>query len=1110
MSSGPPCWVRDPGGRAAGNAGNATAAADAGGWAPLPALPAAAAEGAAEGALPPGAWALLAPLGQAGGEGVRAREALEGLLAAERAVVDRPASYFYAPEAFPLVACDIAGLPGPEIADLARELLGAGVTGFVAPVGAHGEDAEGVPRALEALEAVSVETGAPVVGALSGALQMRRPFVETLINLRPSNADEAYALVSNLPVDKSHRVSLVYEDDPEGKAVLTAMKDYQRSVGNRVYTSGAFEPGAFDPVAAADAIFAGEKIPETVVLYSRSAADLAALMKEVENRLGPEGYEAMEFATFSDADAEELHHSLAALSVSVKPGQLILSQVVPDPRADVPIAGEYRAGLGNVPAAAVAVGAEETPFAEAPPGQPGYHVSFESFMAGVFTSTVLGEMSDKVDLWDASPAALRDTFLRQVYSDGVVDLLGDWRFGPFGASCNVTQGSYAGASYAGALEGTGCDCNQGARSVFLTFMGAGGHGGNSTMEHGEMEHGEMDHGEMHHAGHAGHMGGLDTAMHQGSFALEVAAEPFAFDTCGYEPPEVRPIVLGQSCALTGNARSLGIGVSTGLAAAFVQASETGGVRGRPIELVSLDDGYEPEPALWNSQALLGDNATRLAAEEGGNEIFSATGYRWNGEPVLFLVGEVGTPTTIAVVGRPETPERERYLELGVPFVGAFTGAGLLRDPFVEEFVNVRASYADEIVVTVNHLVKDLGLDRISILHQDDGFGQAGFGPLVETLSTLYNLPLYSDGKYERNTLNVQPAFDAIFPAGEPGPQAVFCMGAYAPIAEFVKLVKETHPEVVVSVISFAGAEALSEALGPAYRQGVLMTQVTPNPRGDSEVAAMYRSALSAYDPSFPPSYASFEGFLDGRLSAMALQRIPQEMEITRETFLDAVYTGNYQVAEDLTLGPYVEGECNQGMKDVWLTEFQSNGTISETGPPFRFETCQAAQAIAAETEADSLNLPLIIGVVCGGAAVLVLGLAGGLLLYFRRTLARSQRDAIKNTWLVNYDDIVFEHLLGEGATGFTFYGKYRDTPVIIKQVKYGRGGSKGSDSNSMSNSRSNSMSTGQNQQSSVTTSPRPGFFGSDRVASRNERRREQLEREAHGKYAPRSREGAWD
>ena len=49
---------------------------------------------------------------------------------------------------------------------------------------------------------------------------------------------------------------------------------------------------------------------------------------------------------------------------------------------------------------------------------------------------------------------------------------------------------------------------------------------------------------------------------------------------------------------------------------------------------------------------------------------------------------------------------------------------------------------------------------------------------------------------------------------------------------------------------------------------------------------------------------------------MALQRIPQEMEINRESFLDAVYTGNYQVAEDLTLGPYVEGECNQGMKDV--------------------------------------------------------------------------------------------------------------------------------------------------------------------------------------------------
>ena len=86
------------------------------------------------------------------------------------------------------------------------------------------------------------------------------------------------ALVSNLPVDKSHRVSLVYEDDPEGEAVLTAMKDYQRSVGNRVYTSGAFEPGAFDPAAAADAT--GSSAPRAIASHSstcpRSDASVAA------------------------------------------------------------------------------------------------------------------------------------------------------------------------------------------------------------------------------------------------------------------------------------------------------------------------------------------------------------------------------------------------------------------------------------------------------------------------------------------------------------------------------------------------------------------------------------------------------------------------------------------------------------------------------------------------------------------------------------------------------------------------------------------------------------------------------------------------------------------
>ena len=56
------------------------------------------------------------------------------------------------------------------------------------------------------------------------------------------------------------------------------------------------------------------------------------------------------------------------------------------------------------------------------------------------------------------------------------------------------------------------------------------------------------------------------------------------------------ITLGQSAALTGNAAALGIEMKLGAEAYFESVNKKGGVNGRMIKLVTLDDGYEPERA----------------------------------------------------------------------------------------------------------------------------------------------------------------------------------------------------------------------------------------------------------------------------------------------------------------------------------------------------------------------------------------------------------------------------------------------------------------------------------------------------------------------------------
>src|ERR1051325_1483932 len=53
------------------------------------------------------------------------------------------------------------------------------------------------------------------------------------------------------------------------------------------------------------------------------------------------------------------------------------------------------------------------------------------------------------------------------------------------------------------------------------------------------------------------------------------------------------IVLGMSTVLSGPAANLGKDMRQGVLAGLERANRAGGVRGRRLHLIALDDGYEP-------------------------------------------------------------------------------------------------------------------------------------------------------------------------------------------------------------------------------------------------------------------------------------------------------------------------------------------------------------------------------------------------------------------------------------------------------------------------------------------------------------------------------------
>ncbi len=349
------------------------------------------------------------------------------------------------------------------------------------------------------------------------------------------------------------------------------------------------------------------------------------------------------------------------------------------------------------------------------------------------------------------------------------------------------------------------------------------------------------------------------------------------------------IVLGQSCALTGPAEALGKGMRAGMSTYFDRVNARGGIYGRKIRLVSKDDGYEPDRAIKNTRALI------------------------DTDRVFLLIGEVGTPTSQAVVPIAE--------ESRVPFVGPFTGAEFLRNPFKPFVVNVRASYYQEMERLAQHLVDRRGLKKVSCFYQNDGYGQAGLNGIKIALKKR-GLKLYSTATYERNTVAVK---SAVLRMRRNIPEAIVMVGAYKPCAEFIKLCKKVGlKDVIYCNVSFVGTEALVRELGESG-EGCIVSQVVRFPWGtEVPLVREYLADMRQYNRSDDIGFVSLEGYMVGKLFCMVAEKTGSEL--TRERFLETVRRVKTFEFGGVAL-QFGENDF-QGMDEVFLTVVK-NGRIRE-------------------------------------------------------------------------------------------------------------------------------------------------------------------------------------
>lgn len=298
------------------------------------------------------------------------------------------------------------------------------------------------------------------------------------------------------------------------------------------------------------------------------------------------------------------------------------------------------------------------------------------------------------------------------------------------------------------------------------------------------------------------------------------------------------LVISQVAPLTGVLASTGKQMVVGGQIYFDHINATGGVNGQKIRLQVADDGYKVE------------------------------------ETVRLTLEALAKPEVVALFGFAGTANVGKLLTDGVltqggaALVAPYTGGEALRTPFNPWIFHVRAGYGDE----TEHMVQQvttLGMKRVAVMYQDDGFGKAGLEG-VERALTRRGLTLTAAAPYERNTDKVDEAVKAIRASDA---QAVIMISVNRPTSAFIQRYREAGGGAQLYNISVVDPAEIVKLAGLKHAHGLGVSQVVPYPFMPAlPVVREYQRLLQQYAPNELVNYTSFEQFLGAKVLVEGLRR----------------------------------------------------------------------------------------------------------------------------------------------------------------------------------------------------------------------------------------------
>lgn len=292
------------------------------------------------------------------------------------------------------------------------------------------------------------------------------------------------------------------------------------------------------------------------------------------------------------------------------------------------------------------------------------------------------------------------------------------------------------------------------------------------------------------------------------------------------------IVVGQTAAVTGSISEHGQAVVTGARAYIESVNAAGGVGGKRIVLVTLDDGGDATRAA--------ENTRRLIERDG----------------VVAMFG--------GVEGGPCVASLKEASDRGVPLIGCMAGSPEMREPFNRYSFPVRAPHLAEFARLLD-IAKTYGYGKVAFLHADSETGRkhlANVQRLAEARKVeVVPIVVKSGAKAEDLAQAIMAA----------KPDAVFNHGSYAIYSATIRDARRKGVRTQFMAVN-SGAAQMAKQLGDEAK-GLIFTQIVPFPWAVAvPLVKDYQQALARHaPPGTQPSFSGLEGFASAKVLVAGLR-----------------------------------------------------------------------------------------------------------------------------------------------------------------------------------------------------------------------------------------------